>query len=152
MNKYFTHYPSLLLVLDSEQARWFKVKRTNIEPLDELHDSYERYSDAEGFFKSRSPHSHAIKAGAPEVENRRRRVHHQQHIRTVAEKTRRLWSSQPFRHLSCAVPDTYAHTLPREIHDKLPTADVHVVRGIHTHEDEAQLRNLFLKSLRPPGK
>jgi hypothetical protein len=122
-------YPSLMLVLDSEHARWFRVDENAFEEIMGLRDQEEKHSQEER--KGDVGNTHA-------AENMRRHISH------VVTTTKELWDAHGFKHLFCVEPSDSKNLLEDELKKVLPGADMRVIVGNHGHEGAHKLHELFL--------
>jgi len=143
------YYPSLFIVTNSEEAKWFVIEETGVPTLlFTLQNPHEHYSDREGFFTS-SGHGTTYGAGEPEIINgmKEEQIHH--HLKQVAEKTKELYKESSYQELSVALPESHKNRILDEMGKTLPGVQVHLVYGNYTHEQQNEIRNLFIKSLQP---
>jgi len=144
------HYPILLVVVDSAQAQWFHLQENDIKKLDDWIDRYERYTDNEGLFKSKFPHSRSIKAGAPEVKNQRRFEHIRNHLRIVAKKTRTICEIRKgYKKICFVLPKSCIRAIQFEMQRVLPQETVITIPGLYMNSTPAQLHRLFVDNFYP---
>ena len=143
-----THYPSLLVVLNSQKALWFSVKEDGVELVEELGEKKERYTDHEAHF-SASGTGATGQSGAADVDNKRDAESLSKHIKHVAEKTQVLWQENRFAHLSVIAPEQYKNDVASEIHKSIPNQQIDMVFGNHVHASKKEVKALFLRSIRP---
>jgi len=142
-----THYPSLLVVLNSQKALWFFLKENGVELVEELEEKKERYTDYEAHFSASGTGS-VSQSGAADVDNKRNTEALHKHIKNIAKKTKELWKNNNFAHISVVTPELYKHSITSEITSILPNQNILLVFGNHVNTPVQEMKELFLQSLR----
>ncbi len=134
-----THYPSLLVLVNREHARLFRVEEESIEEIHRVDDPKDTYSDRESRFG----------AGAPDMMQGRDGEHLRHHVRHTIDELKKVWNSETYHHLTVIVPGKYKGDVEHELTAQLPKAVPIFLDGNYPEANEKELRELFLKSLRP---
>lgn len=136
-------YPTLMVVMNSEYARWLVIDEKNCHEIDHIHDSQDRYSDQEGWLVRRG-RGIVLKQGAPDVFNRRKAAFIHEHLLHVAQKTKELWGKGLYRLLVCVEPEQYKNMLSHELGRVLPPLNLKIIPGNYGHDSVRELQQLFL--------
>lgn len=134
-----THYPSLLVLINREHARLFRVEEKSIEQINQVDDPQDTYSDRESKFGT----------GAPDVMQSREEEHLRHHVRHTIAELKEVWGRDTYHHLTIVVPGKYKGVVEHELATHVSTVTPNFLDGNYPEADEKQLRDLFLKSLRP---
>ncbi len=142
------HYPSLLLLITSDQARWWCVEKDTVEDILYIKDEPSTYSDREGYFRM-ARGGKTLKSGEPDMRNRRRAEDVAHHVRRITEETVRLLQGKEYVHLCCILPEKIAHSMKEQFstHGSL-NIDIHMRYGNFIHASTRDIRDLFLQCLR----
>jgi len=142
------HYPSLLTVINGDKALFYQINETSVDSLDSMNEPKDTYSDKEGFFSSSAP-GHTMGGGAPDIMNEQEHEHSKKHIRNTVNRMKDICRSHSFQHITVTIPTQLKQIIQSELSHILSNEDVHIVDGNFGHAHEEQLRELFLKSIRP---
>lgn len=147
----FNHYPSLFLVADDEEAKWFKVEKDSLKLIDSIVDRHNVYSDREAEFKTRAS-GKTIRSGAPEFENRREREHIHRHAKRIEEKTLEMIrdNKDAYMHVVLVEPERYLSHMQSMLVHKLGARDIRAVAGEFIHSSTQELRHVFEEVLKRP--
>lgn len=148
-NTYYTHYPSLLIVLNGAEVRWFRVDEHTMTQIDQDVFPVDTYSDHEGFYKQRFFHSDSIKAGEGDNLSHVERERLRHFFGGIAETTKFIVNNHMYYHVSCIAPGRYHTMLCDYLYSALPNTVIHMLRGNFVHATPDQLHRLFVASLKP---
>jgi len=142
------HYPSLFIVLNGDKALFYQINEASIDSLDSMNEPMDTFSDKEGFFASSAP-GHAMGGGAPDDSNEQDHEHTKKHIRHSVERLKDICSSHTFQHITFTVPTQLKQTVQHELSNTFSDREIHIIDGNYGHAHQDQIRELFLKSIRP---
>ena|SRR3989338_1712949 len=134
-----THYPSLLVLINREHARLFRVEEESIEELPQVDDPKDTYSDRESRFG----------AGAPDMMQGRDEEHLRHHVRHTITQLKEIWGRDTYHHLTIVVPGKYKGAVEQELKTHASGVTPNFLDGNYPEANQEELRELFLKSLRP---
>lgn len=142
-----TQYPSLLVVCNSEVARWVDIERESTEEVAAVFDAKDRYSDREGMF-GKNGRGVMYQGGEPDVLNGRKQDHLLHHIRGVAKKTAEHWKQHGYTALTFVAPAKIKGMLEKELRRYLPQISILAMAGNYVHLPVRHVRTMWQKQWR----
>ncbi len=144
-----SHYPSLILVLNVHEARWYAVEEDGLTLNSSLSDEKDTYTDRESFF-GMPKRGGKVPGGEPDVKTARDANEQHHNLRKIVEQTADVYRKQkpPYQHLVCAVPEQYKNEIADEFAQALPGVSVRYVYGNYVNEGQQRAQSLFEKAIR----
>jgi len=140
------HYPSLFVVVNSDQARWFEIEESSVQEMSGLRAPLDQYTDNEGTFSGMGQGV----GGGPEVMNNVKRENENHHFKQVAHHTTELVKKQSYKHICVAIPEHSKNAIAAALHQgEMSQTPLKMVYGDHIHATKESVKDLFLQSLQP---
>ena len=134
-----SHYPSLFLLLNVHQARWYRVDENKVEELQSYSDEKDSFEDHEGQF--------GRGGGEPDVMNAQKKAEVETNFKDIAEKTAEIWKENGYEHLAISIHERYKNQFLDELGKAVGDVEPLIVLGNRIKAGKKEILELFKKSL-----